>query len=228
MMVEPAQMIVTRTTAGTTYERELAEKYGVVVGVDEVGRGCLAGPVTVGVATMGCGEVPAGLTDSKLLSPSTRARLIGQVSAWGTPCAVASATAEEIDRWGIIHALRLAGWRALESLYRRGLTPGVILLDGSHDWLSADLMSAEQCPIELPPVITRVKADRDCAVVAAASVLAKVSRDAVMTTVGDPGYRWESNKGYGSCAHRQAIELLGIHPLHRHTWNLGAPATTGQ
>jgi ribonuclease HII len=108
------------------------------------------------------------------------------------------------------------------------LTDAVVLLDGSHDWLSPALGSAEPVargaavvPLATrPAVVTRVKADRDCAVVAAASVLAKVHRDRVMIAADatHPGYGWSGNKGYASSEHYAAIDRLGPTPLHRVSW----------
>ena len=139
---------------------------------------------------------------------------------------VGYASPQEIDQWGIIAALRLAGRRALAEVACHGLVPGGVLLDGSHDWLSApvDLFGTLDGPddpfgVDLP-VHMQVKADLTCAVVAAASVLAKVSRDRLMSEVEDPGYGWASNKGYGSAAHARAIAHLGVSDFHRRSWKM--------
>ena len=109
--------------------------------------------------------------------------------------------------------------------------PGGVLLDGSHNWLSApdDLFGLVDGP-EDPfgrelPVHMQVKADASCAVVAAASVLAKVARDHLMQEIDDPGYGWASNKGYGSAAHARAIAELGVSDQHRRSWKMPTPAT---
>ena len=213
------------TTASRELERSLASDWGIVAGMDEVGRGALAGPVAVGVALIGvhAGPVPEGLTDSKVLTPRRRDALVEPIQYWVQDCAVGYASPQEIDRWGIIVALRLAG--------RRGLVPGDVLLDGSHDWLSApdDLFGAIDGPedpfgVELP-VHMQVKADLSCAVVAAASVLAKVARDRLMTDADDPGYGWASNKGYGSAAHARAIAELGVCDFHRRSWKMPTKPT---
>lgn len=209
----------------------------LVVGMDEVGRGALAGPVTVGavavdLSTRAC---PKGVADSKLLTPLARERLRPALRRWGTARAVGHAAPEEIDAIGIVAALRLAGRRALLGL---GVAPDVVLLDGSHDWLSAP---PQDGLFELTPacsgaeatahaafddvvVHTRVKADRTCASVAAASVLAKCERDELMVELAarHPEYGWADNKGYGAPEHLDALRALGPTPLHRRSWRLPA------
>lgn len=210
-------------------ERELARACGggarIVVGLDEVGRGALAGPVAVGACAIVIGgeapsELPAGVRDSKLLSPARRERLCEPIRAAAHASAVGWASPAEIDAEGIMAALTLAAMRALDGL---GALPDAILLDGSADVLTARL--AETSPLP-PRVLVRVKADRDCASVAAASVLAKVARDALMRELDAeaPQYGWASNKGYGSAVHREAIARLGAHAQHRRSWRLGGPA----
>jgi ribonuclease HII len=200
------------------YETELhsaGARY--VIGCDEVGRGAIAGPVGVGVAVVDAriGAHPEGLRDSKMLSEKRRELLAPLAAEWATFSAVGLASAEEVDAFGIIAALGIAGKRALSLLHAAGapIRESVILLDGSHDWLSPSLAS----PLH---VQTRVKADRDCASVAAASVIAKVHRDRLMIAAeaDHPGYGWAGNKGYGSAAHYAAIAELGATPMHRHTW----------
>ena len=188
-----------------------------VIGCDEVGRGAIAGPVAVGLAVVdrGVGVHPLGLRDSKMLAEKRREELAPLAASWALFTAVGLATAEEVDRIGIIAALGLAGKRALTTLHEVGasIRESVILLDGSHDWLTPALAS----PL---PVHTRVKADQDCASVAAASVVAKVHRDRLMIDADavTPGYGWTGNKGYGSAAHFEAIERLGPSVMHRQTW----------
>lgn len=194
-----------------------AEGARVVIGCDEVGRGAIAGPVAVGVAaiTAAAGPVPDGLRDSKLLSEARRERIEPVARAWVSACAVGMATADEIDRIGIIPALGLAGTRALKALAVEGvgLDEAVVLLDGHHDWLTPALGTAGI-------VRARVKADRDCGSVAAASVIAKVARDRLMIEAheDEPGYGWASNKGYASSTHLDAVRELGASRLHRVTW----------
>jgi ribonuclease HII len=206
-------------------ERELlAGGAALVIGCDEVGRGALAGPVAVGMAVLGPDAVafPPGLRDSKMLSEKRREALHPVLAGWVRHSAVGMASAEEVDRLGITACLGLAGRRALVELHHLGvpLLDSVVLLDGSHDWLTPHL--AHPVPVRL-----RVKADRDCASVAAASVLAKVARDRLMAAWHEdsPEYGWAGNKGYGSAAHLAAIRELGASELHRRSWLAGVLAT---
>ena len=194
-----------------------ARGHRYVIGCDEVGRGAIAGPVAVGLAVVdaGVGAHPIGLRDSKMLAEKRREELAPLAASWALFTAVGLATADEVDRIGIIAALGLAGKRALIRLHELGASvrESVILLDGSHDWLTPALAS----PL---PVTTRVKADALCASVAAASVVAKVHRDRLMieADAATPGYGWSGNKGYGSAGHFEAIARLGATDLHRRTW----------
>jgi len=194
-----------------------------VIGMDEVGRGAIAGPVAVGVAavTVDVGRVPQGLADSKLLSANRRSALVPVVRRWART-AVGMASAAVVDEQGIVPALGQAGAAAVGALVRDGLSldGAVVVLDGSFDWLSRALppvLAPSSGPLD---VVVRVKADRDCASVAAASVVAKVERDALMVAAHDdaPHYAWASNKGYGSTAHYDGIRALGAHALHRTSW----------
>jgi ribonuclease HII len=188
----------------------------LIIGIDEVGRGAMAGPVMVGVCALGPGvtEFPAGLRDSKLVSKKKRVSLFPEVQQWA-PTAVGEATAAEIDELGITACLGLAARRALILLHEAGVAVGeaTILLDGSHDWLNPALASKL-------PVVTRIKADQDCAVVSAASIVAKVTRDELMVTLDaeHPEYGWASNKGYGAAVHMEAIKTRGLTPYHRASW----------
>lgn len=188
-----------------------------VIGCDEVGRGAIAGPVAVGLSVVGVGirKHPDGLRDSKMLSEKRREQLSPLAQQWSHFSAVGLASALEVDTIGIMAALALAGRRALVELHEAGvpIMESVVLLDGSHDWLTPGLTTP-------PPVRTQVKADRDCASVAAASVIAKVHRDRIMIEADEaiPGYGWAGNKGYGSTEHYAAIDSLGASELHRQTW----------
>lgn len=188
-----------------------------VIGCDEVGRGAIAGPVAVGLSVVGAGirKHPDGLRDSKMLSEKRREQLSPLAQRWSHFSAVGLASALEVDTIGIMAALALAGRRALVELHEAGvpIMESIVLLDGSHDWLTPGLTTP-------PPVRTRVKADRDCASVAAASVIAKVHRDRIMieADAAIPGYGWAGNKGYGSTEHYAAIDSLGASELHRQTW----------
>ena len=210
------------------FERSLLPgRHGVVIGCDEVGRGALAGPVAVGLCVVDvrrASRVPKGLRDSKMLSEPRREELAPVAQAWGLAHAVGYASAEEIDTLGISHCLGLAGRRALVDLHTAGVDvlSATIVLDGHWDWLSPVLST----PLTIR---TRIKADRDCASVAAASVISKVARDRMMIEhdSGYPVYGWARNKGYASEEHRDAILSHGASELHRHTWltkMLAAPA----
>jgi ribonuclease HII len=155
--------------------------------------------------------------DSKQLTAAARGRLVPGIEAWATAWAVGSATSVEVDALGVVGALRLAGRRAVGRLAD---PPDLVLLDGHHDWLSADDRVGDGW--EGPEVVTRVRADTTCTSVAAASILAKETRDAAMVSLAadHPGYGWESNKGYGTEAHLAAIRRLGTTPHHRLTWRL--------
>ena len=203
----------------------VGEGFAVVAGVDEVGRGCLSGPVTVGVVLVGAeqGRPPRGLRDSKLLTPAARRALVPRIQRWVTAWAVADATAAEIDDIGLIAALRLAGHRALAELPR---PPDCVLLDGNHDYLTppgAGGGTEALFSVPFPHVRTLIKADLRCASVAAASVLAKTTRDAYMTGLAadHPEYGWEINKGYATPQHRDALRRVGPSPYHRLSWRLG-------
>jgi len=198
----------------------------LVIGCDEVGRGAIAGPVAVGLSVFAgrAGGAPKGLRDSKMLSEPRREELYPVVAQWSVSSAVGMASNEEVERIGIIAALGLAAVRALAELHDLGveMAGAVVLLDGSHDWLTPAIERGGAIPAGAPrPAVTmRVKADRDCAVVAAASVLAKVRRDRLMIEADPvhPGYHWTGNKGYASADHYAAIDELGPSPLHRWSW----------
>jgi ribonuclease HII len=198
----------------------------VVIGIDEVGRGALAGPVSVGlVAVTRCDDWPAGLADSKQLTARAREALIAPLWAFGVGRTVGHASAAEIDQRGIIGALRLAGVRGLAALAAEGVVADAILLDGTHDWLTtppADLFSVVTDDALTPPVTMVVKGDGLCASIAAASVIAKVERDAIMRAahVEHPHFGWEGNKGYGAATHLDAIREHGPSDWHRVSWKL--------
>jgi len=201
----------------------------LLAGIDEVGRGALAGPVSVGIAVVDLHQqqLLADVRDSKLLKAADRERLEPLVRDWSVASAVGHASSEEIDAHGIVGALRLAGNRAWFAVLGAGVVPDVVLLDGSHNWLSpaaqASLFDDE--PAEAgcdAPVHTLVKADMQCLSVAAASVLAKVERDRHMRALHAeyPAFGWDENKGYGTAAHKDALRAAGPTPYHRVSWQL--------
>jgi len=169
--------------------------------------------------------------DSKLLSHQMRERMVPKIHGWATAYAVGHASPGEIDRHGIMVALRLAGTRALTAL---SVIPDLIILDGNHDWLTdpervglLGLLGDGLHPCPCVPVTTIVKADMSCSSVAAASVLAKVERDSMMVAlaVEVPEYAWELNKGYSAPEHFAALQSHGPSVHHRRSWRL--PGLTG-
>ncbi len=209
-----------------TLERRLLKEHPLVIACDEVGRGALAGPVAVGAAVVdperSRRRVPAGLRDSKLVPEPKRPAVAARAASWVAASAVGWASAAEIDDIGIMRALGLATIRALADLRAHGVVPeeAIVILDGNHDYITP----AGARGLRVQPVI---KADRDCASAAAASVIAKVARDALMTQLHDeaPDYGWARNKGYASADHRDAIDRMGLTRHHRASWSIG-PAPT--
>jgi ribonuclease HII len=199
MPYEPPTHSVERSLRATTGAK-------LVAGVDEVGRGAWAGPVTVCAAITGLRRPPDGLTDSKLLAPKRRTELAGVLETWVTAHALGHSSPQEIDRMGMTAALRLAAVRALEALPVR---PDAVILDGKHNYLGAPWR-----------VRTVIKGDQSCVAVAAASVIAKVRRDAMMAEIGleCPDFEFVANAGYPSPVHRAALEELGPTDHHRMSW----------
>jgi ribonuclease HII len=180
----------------------------VVVGIDEVGRGSWAGPVTV------CAVVPgeshlSGIRDSKLLTPPEREVAAQRVRGWARGIGVGHASHDECDFLGMTAALRIAAERALTELVEQGFTPDRIILDGKHDYLAQ------------PRVVrTIIKGDQKVLSVAAASVVAKTTRDAIMADESEhyPAYGFESNRGYPAPVHKCALAAYGPSAIHRRSW----------
>jgi ribonuclease HII len=195
-----------------------------VIGIDEVGRGAIAGPVAVGLSLIdklnpALNAWPEKLQDSKLMTPKSRSEITEPLEQWVEGFAVGYSSNEEIDELGISEALRSAASRPLTEL----LAPGsmrsklasegaVILLDGSQNWLGKQAAGLE--------VDLQVKADTACVSVASAAVLAKVKRDALMEQHDSsyPEYGFAGHKGYASAAHIQALKTHGPCAIHRLTW----------
>ncbi len=202
-----------------TLERRLLREHTMVIACDEVGRGALAGPVAVGAVAVDAARsrkrIPAGLRDSKLIPEARRDEVAARASTWVAAGAVGWAEAAEIDEIGIMRALGLAALRAIAQLRDAGVVPegSLVLLDGNYDYIAP----AGGAGMPVRPLI---KADRDCASVAAASVIAKVARDEVMRGLHDelPVYGGLRNKGYASADHRAAIRDHGISRHHRSSW----------
>lgn len=203
--------------AGYRIERRLRTGGATgIAGVDEVGRGAWAGPVVVCAAVTDLGPPPRlrgrgdrtiGLTDSKLLTPAQRAAFADRLPGWLVAHAFGAATPAEIDELGMTEALRRAAVRALAGLPDR---PDAVILDGKHDFLGPSWR-----------VACEVRADRRSVSVAAASVLAKVRRDALMAGLDPefPGYGFGDSAGYPSPAHQQALRERGPTPHHRLSWS---------
>ncbi len=171
----------------------------LVAGLDEVGRGALAGPVAVAVVVLPPGDHP--FRDSKTLTPKARERLAEKARRIALGWALGWASSREVDERGVVAATRLAAYRALRRL---GRIP--------------DLLITDYLPLELPyPVLALPQADEQSPTVAAASILAKVARDRLMTALDArfPGYGFAKNKGYGTREHLEALDRLGPTPLHR-------------
>ncbi|GBD28050.1 Ribonuclease HII [bacterium HR31] len=184
--------------------------YRYVAGVDEAGRGPLAGPVVAAAVVLdGRSRIP-GLQDSKRLSPRQREEVAEAIRRKAVSWAVAQATVEEVDRLNVLHASRLAMRRAVEQLSVR---PSVVLVDGGWGLVT-----------DLPQRVV-VGGDRTVACIAAASVLAKVERDRIMVELDRayPGYGFAQHKGYACPAHLEALRRLGPSPVHRHSF---APVRT--
>lgn len=195
-------------TPGYEIERQLCGSGPrVVAGLDEVGRGAWAGPLLVGAAVTDLSEPPEGLADSKVLSAARRESVAAELATWAVGIGYGEASPEEIDELGMTEALRLASVRALEALPCR---PDVVIVDGKHDFLGAPWS-----------VRCQVKADAVSVSVAAASVAAKVRRDALMAELGAgyPDFAFADNAGYPAPAHREALDRLGPTPYHRMSWS---------
>ena len=208
------------------HERELLDRGEIVVGIDEVGRGAIAGPMVLGAVVLtSSSPPPETLNDSKLLTALQREALVGPIDHWVADWSLGSVSSDEIDAWGLRLALAVCATRALDALSVR---PSVALVDGSFNLLRAPQdvrFGVEPAPAltyESMAVTTLIKGDQRCASIAAASVLAKVHRDHVMVELHErfTEYGWSSNKGYGAKSHMDAIRRLGQTVHHRHSWQL--------
>ncbi len=185
------------------YEEEAWRKgHRIVVGLDEVGRGCLAGPVVAAAVVLEPGVVIEGVTDSKRLSAAAREALAPIIHKRAFGVGLGAASAEEIDRVNILQATWLAMGRALDALE---CTPDFLLVDGKLRYPSST------------PQRTLIGGDARSLSIACASIVAKVARDRSMVEWAErfPGYGFERHKGYGTAAHRAAIRALGPCLLHR-------------
>ncbi|MSO64442.1 MAG: ribonuclease HII [Alphaproteobacteria bacterium] len=195
------------TRSRPDFSRESAAG-GLVAGIDEAGRGPLAGPVVAAAVILDPAQIPPGLNDSKLLPSAERERLY-RVLRRTARIGVGAASVGEIDRLNILWASMLAMQRAAAALIRQpGCRPNLILVDGNR-------VPALPCP-----AAAVVDGDALCLSVAAASVVAKVIRDRVMTALdrAHSGYGWDSNRGYATEEHRLALLIMGPTPHHRRSF----------
>jgi len=176
-----------------------------VCGVDEAGRGPWAGPVCAAAVILDIGAIPAGIDDSKKLTPKARAALEVEIKTSAVAWGVAFASVEEIEQLNILHATGLAMRRAVAAL---SLKPAHALVDGNYAF-------GLPCPVR-----TVVRGDALSLSIAAASILAKTARDRLMAEMDAvyPGYGFAQHKGYGAAAHIEALHALGPSPIHRPSW----------
>jgi len=195
-----------RTVPSLDVERRLwGEGHEVVVGIDEVGRGAWAGPLTLGAAVVPQDRRVNKIRDSKMLTEAEREAMFDRVADWCVAWSVGHASEEECDELGMSEAQRLAARRALDSL---GLHADRVLLDGNWDFVgegTSELL---------------VKGDARCLSIAAASILAKVTRDRIMRAEAEhrPYWSFELNKGYPCPRHKVALQGVGPSAIHRRSW----------
>ena len=189
-------------------EQQLWERgHDLVVGIDEVGRGAWAGPLSVGAAILPRDTRVNGVRDSKLLTEREREALFDRLAEWCLSWAVGSVSQDECDQLGMSAAQKLAARRAVEGL---ALEPDVAVTDGKWDFVSP----------AVPHVELAVKADLRCLSVATASILAKVVRDREMRAHAEhyPQWSFDTNKGYPCPKHKAALQGYGPSAIHRRTW----------
>lgn len=182
---------------------------GVTAGVDEAGRGPLAGPVVAAAVVLPPDGAPEGTADSKALSPARRVDLAERIRERALGWALGQAAASEVDRLNVLEATLLAMRRALAGLAAVGVVPALALIDGNR------------CPAGLPfPARAVVRGDASVAEISAASILAKVCRDREMERLGRrwPQYGFAAHKGYPTAAHLERVRRFGPSPIHRLTF----------
>lgn len=202
----PLRKALKRRAPGLAVERELwSQGHEVVVGIDEVGRGAWAGPLTIGAAVLPRDRRVNKVRDSKALTEPEREALFDRLTEWCVAWAVGHASHQECDELGMSEAQKLAARRAIDGL---GVRPDQVLLDGNWDFVGGGN--------------TRkiVKGDASCLSISTASILAKVSRDRIMRAEDDcyPAYDFAWNKGYPCPRHKQALRGIGPSALHRRSW----------
>lgn len=195
-----------------TAEKALARDLGIagpaaICGVDEVGRGPLAGPVVAAAVILDPARVPEGLDDSKKLTGRRREALYDAIQETALAVSIAEASVAEIDEINILEAAMLAMRRAVKAL---PVQPVGALVDGNRDPVLEEL-----------PTRTLIKGDSRSLSIAAASIVAKVFRDRLMADLAKafPDYGWAQNAGYGVAKHREALKLVGVSPHHRRSFS---------
>lgn len=195
-----------RTAPTITYEMSLWDSgNAAVVGIDEVGRGAWAGPLTVGAVVIPKDRRMYKIRDSKQLTETERNALVGRIKDWAAAWSIGHASPAECDALGMSGAQRLATQRALDQL---SVKPDHALVDGPWDFVGT---------LDTTPI---VRGDTISLSIAAASIIAKVTRDTMMRCIAEdlPWYGFASNKGYPCAKHRAALQLLGPSTIHRHSW----------
>ena len=191
---------------GLAEERSLWDAgHEVVVGVDEVGRGAWAGPLTIGAVVVPRDRRINKIRDSKALTEAEREAMFDRIAGWCRAWAVGHASYAECDQLGMSAAQKLAARRAIEGL---GVTPDAVVIDGNWDFVGH------------PVTRKLVKGDARCLSIASASILAKVTRDRMMRAVAEefPGFDFELNKGYPCPRHKLALQAYGPTAIHRRSW----------
>ena len=186
------------------FDRSFEPNGGIVVGLDEVGRGPVAGPLAVGAVVLGDGDPISGLNDSKQVKPEMRCVVAAEVKERALAWTVEYISPEDIDAMGISISLKRAFTSALANIEAQGVVPDAVLIDGN--------------PLHIDNrEYNVVKGDAKSASIAAASIVAKVERDAYMSSIAGeyPEYHFDENKGYGSEQHIEAIRKYGLTPIHR-------------
>ena len=207
-IIRPKRKPTKKDAPSLAIERQLWDDGAeVVVGVDEVGRGAWAGWISVGAAVLPRGKRVYKVRDSKMLTELERERLFERVADWCTNWAVGHASHEECDELGMTEAHKLAARRAIEGLALPS-APDKVLVDGHWDFVG---MGTTQ---------RIIKGDATCLSIAAASILAKVTRDRMMREEAEhfPGYDFELNKGYPCPRHKAALQAYGATSIHRRSW----------
>ena len=205
------QLSFSELSVWTCTEQSDPSQASQIAGIDEVGRGCLFGPVVAAAVVLDAAVQPslieAGITDSKLLSAAQRQVLAQQIKAIAIDYQIGWASVREIDRFNILQATFLAMRRAIARLNPQ---PTLCLVDGN-----------QRIPQLLIPQQPIVKGDRQVVAIAAASILAKVWRDTLIIRLAEkyPGYDLASNKGYGTAKHKLALQQLGISSQHRRSFS---------